>query len=142
MCVCKSIPMPCSLPNNSQHPQKHQHIKEALQHNSQILQIIPVHIHTRYTTSNSTSSREQHPIPLPSPPRQSKPPILSQKLLPMLLQIDQCKHYRDGKYRRESYAQFPALGDALDGYVAGSCVYPGAVAQDDGFPLVEDEVAF
>lgn len=60
----------------------------------------------------------------------------------MLLQIDQCKHNGDGKYRSESYAQFPAFGDALDGHVTGCCVDPGAVAEYDGFPLVEDEVAF
>lgn len=60
----------------------------------------------------------------------------------MLSQIDKCKHDRDSEDGSECDAQFSALSNAVDRHVAGCCVHPGAVIQDDGFPLVEDEVAF
>lgn len=91
------VPMPRSLPNHSQKPRNHQNIEEALQNNSDILQIIPINIHTGDTTYNPTSRRKQHPIPLPSPPNNPEPLVLAQVLLPMFLQVDKREHDCDSK---------------------------------------------
>ena len=62
-----------TFPHRSKNARHHEIEEEVLKDNSDTLEVISIHIHSRNAANDTTNSNKKHPVPLPSTSYRMKP---------------------------------------------------------------------
>lgn len=84
--------MPHTLPYHCQCAGNHEHEKETLKYDREVLQVVAVHVDACQCADHAAGCYEAHPVPLPPAPDHSESLVFSQISFPMLPQVYQCEH--------------------------------------------------